>query len=78
MPNTTILPREVSHRAHHRHLDNFRGLYEPKPYFTPDPERNRESIRRVAALGPELVAFGHGPPLRDPAKLAEFAAGLPA
>jgi hydroxyacylglutathione hydrolase len=54
------------------------GLYEPKRFFTPDPERNRESIRRVAALGPELVCFGHGAPLRDPAALAEFAAGLPA
>jgi hydroxyacylglutathione hydrolase len=55
-----------------------RGLYEPKRLFTPDPERNRESIRRVAALGPELACFGHGPPLRDPGALAEFAAGLPA
>ena len=54
------------------------GLYEPKWFFTPDPERNRESIRRVAALGPDLVVFGHGPPLRDPGALAEFAAGLPA
>ena len=55
-----------------------RGLREPKWFFTPDPERNRESIRRIAALGPELVCFGHGPPLRDPRALAEFAAGLPA
>jgi hydroxyacylglutathione hydrolase len=55
-----------------------RGLYEPKWFFTPDPERNRESIRKVAALGPELACFGHGPPLRAPAALAEFAAGLPA
>jgi len=55
-----------------------RGLREPKWFFTPDPERNRESIGRVAALGPELVVFGHGPPLRDPSALAEFAAGLPA
>ena len=59
-------------------ITGIRGLHEPKPYFTPDPERNRESIRRVAALGPELVCFGHGPPLRDSAELAEFAAGLPA
>jgi len=59
-------------------LTGRRGLYEPKRLFTPDPERNRESIRRVAALGPELACFGHGPPLRDPAALAEFAAGLPA
>jgi hydroxyacylglutathione hydrolase len=55
-----------------------RGLREPKWFFTEDPARNRESIRRVAALGPDLVVFGHGPPLRDPAALAEFAAGLPA
>ena len=59
-------------------LTGLRGLYEPKRAFTPDPARNRESIRRVAALGPELACFGHGPPLRDPAALAEFAAGLPA
>ena len=54
------------------------GLREPKWFFTPDPERNRESIRKVAALGPELVCFGHGAPLRDAGTLAEFAAGLPA
>lgn len=55
-----------------------RGLREPKWFFTPDPVRNRESIRKLAALEPALVCFGHGPPLRDPAALAEFAAGLPA
>jgi len=59
-------------------LTGRRGLYEPKLFFTEDPARNRESIRKIAALGPELVAFGHGPPLCDPAALAEFAAGLPA
>jgi glyoxylase-like metal-dependent hydrolase (beta-lactamase superfamily II) len=55
-----------------------RGLYEPKRFFTPDPARNRESIRRVAALEPSLVVFGHGPPLRDSAALRDFAAKLPA
>ncbi len=55
-----------------------RGLHEPKWFFTEDPARNRESIRKVAALGPDLVCFGHGPPHRDAAALAEFAAGLPA
>jgi hydroxyacylglutathione hydrolase len=54
------------------------GLHEPKPYFTPDPARNRQSMRRLAALEPALVCFGHGRPLRDPAKLAAFTAGLPA
>lgn len=48
------------------------GLHEPKRFFTPDPARNRESMRRLAALEPELVAFGHGRPLRDPRKLARF------
>jgi glyoxylase-like metal-dependent hydrolase (beta-lactamase superfamily II) len=55
------------------------GLREPKWFFTADSARNRESIRKVAALAPELVCFGHGAPLRDAATpLAEFAAGLPA
>jgi glyoxylase-like metal-dependent hydrolase (beta-lactamase superfamily II) len=54
------------------------GLREPKWFFTPDPARNRESIRKVAALEPALVCFGHGAPLRDPGSLSEFAARLPA
>ncbi|MDW5598343.1 MBL fold metallo-hydrolase [Conexibacter stalactiti] len=53
------------------------GLREPKLRFTPDPVVNRASIRRLAALEPELVLFGHGAPLRDPAKLSAFAARLP-
>lgn len=53
------------------------GLHEPKPFFTPDPRGNRDSMRRLAALEPELVLFGHGRPLRDPARLRAFAAKLP-
>jgi hydroxyacylglutathione hydrolase len=53
------------------------GLHEPKPYLTPDPIENRRSIRKVVALEPKLVLFGHGPPLRDPQKLADFVARLP-
>jgi glyoxylase-like metal-dependent hydrolase (beta-lactamase superfamily II) len=56
----------------------FPGLHEPKPYYTPDPARNRASARRLAALEPELACFGHGRPLRDPAKLRAFVATLPA
>jgi hydroxyacylglutathione hydrolase len=52
------------------------GLHEPKSFFTPDPARNRDSARRLAALEPSLVCFGHGRPLRDPAKLSAFAATL--
>lgn len=55
----------------------IRGLREPKLIFTPDPVANRRSIHRVAALEPELVCFGHGPPLRDPRRLREFAERLP-
>jgi glyoxylase-like metal-dependent hydrolase (beta-lactamase superfamily II) len=52
------------------------GLREPKKFFTPDPAQNRLSIKRIAALEPAVVAVGHGPPLRDPAKLSAFAASL--
>ena len=38
--------------------------------------RNRESARKLIALEPELVCFGHGAPLRDPAKLKRFVDGL--
>jgi hydroxyacylglutathione hydrolase len=53
------------------------GLREPKWFFTPDPARNRESIRRLAALRPSLTVFGHGAPLRDPHKLERFVENLP-
>jgi glyoxylase-like metal-dependent hydrolase (beta-lactamase superfamily II) len=32
-------------------------------------------MRRLADLRPALVLFGHGPPLRDPERLARAAAG---
>lgn len=54
-----------------------RGLQEPPTVFTPDPVRNRASARRLAALEPELVCFGHGPPLRDPRRLREFIERMP-
>ncbi|MFL5831097.1 MAG: MBL fold metallo-hydrolase [Solirubrobacteraceae bacterium] len=58
-------------------LTGIPGLHEPKSFFTPDPARNRESMRRLAELEPALVCFGHGRPLRDPAKLEAFAQKLP-
>lgn len=48
------------------------GLREPKKMLTPDPERNRASIRRLGQLEPSLVCFGHGAPLRDTAKFTAF------
>ena len=53
------------------------GLHEPPTVFTPDPPRNRESARRLAALEPALTCFGHGAPLRGPGKLTDFCARLP-
>ncbi len=52
------------------------GLHEPPELITPDPARNREAARRLAALEPALACFGHGAPLRDPQKLARFVARL--
>jgi glyoxylase-like metal-dependent hydrolase (beta-lactamase superfamily II) len=51
-------------------------IREPFPAFSPDPGLNRESARKLAALEPELVCFGHGPALRDPAKFAAAVAKL--
>jgi hydroxyacylglutathione hydrolase len=53
------------------------GLHLPPDIFTPDPARNRESARRLAELRPALACFGHGAPLRDPGKLADFVARQP-
>ena len=52
------------------------GLREPPAFLTVDPARNRDSIRRLAALEPTLALFGHGPPLRDPAAWLSFVTGL--
>ena len=52
------------------------GLREPPALVTPDPARNRDSARRLAALEPELVLFGHGPPLRDPGAFKAFVDAL--
>jgi hypothetical protein len=54
------------------------GLHEPKPYLSPDPAENRRSARRLAALEPGLVLFGHGAPLHDTGKFVNFVGSLPA
>jgi hydroxyacylglutathione hydrolase len=53
------------------------GLREPPRRLTTDPARNRASARRLGALRPALVLFGHGPPLRDTERSAGFAGALP-
>jgi glyoxylase-like metal-dependent hydrolase (beta-lactamase superfamily II) len=60
-----------------RHPGTLRaGLVEPIAFATCDRSLNRQSIRKIAGLEPEVVCFGHGAPLRDPARLAAFAAQL--
>jgi glyoxylase-like metal-dependent hydrolase (beta-lactamase superfamily II) len=49
-------------------------LREPQRIFSLDPDQNRRSAVRLAELEPRLACFGHGPPLRDPAKLRRFVA----
>jgi len=60
-------------------LTTIPGLRQPPHLFTPDPAENRRSERRLAALEPATVGFGHGPVLRDGAtqRLREFVQTLP-
>jgi glyoxylase-like metal-dependent hydrolase (beta-lactamase superfamily II) len=51
-------------------------LTEPWKFLSEDPARNRESMRKLAALSPALVLFGHGPPLRDTEKFVRFGRGV--
>ena len=53
-----------------------RGLTLPFDFFTPDPEQNRRSAKRLGELEPKLVLFGHGPPFRDTRKFVEFTRAL--
>jgi hydroxyacylglutathione hydrolase len=52
------------------------GLGEPPPDLTWDAELNRASGERLAELAPELVCFGHGPPVRGRGAFAEAVAQL--
>lgn len=52
---------------------NLPRLRPPPDFLTFEPERNRASMRRLAQLRPALALFGHGPPLRDPDRLARAA-----
>lgn len=58
-------------------LTGIRQLREPPGFFTADPAQNRDSARKLAALEPSLVLFGHGPPWRDTRKFVDFVSSLP-
>ncbi|HWK16263.1 MAG TPA: hypothetical protein VNR66_02310 [Solirubrobacteraceae bacterium] len=53
------------------------GIREPFPMLSTDGRLNRESARRLAALEPALVCFGHGPPLRDTQRFLAAVSRLP-
>ena len=53
-----------------------RGLSEPFDMFTHKPASNRASARKLAALEPDLICFGHGAPLRDGLAFRRFVDGL--
>jgi len=53
------------------------GLRLPKDFLTPDPDENRRSAKKLAALEPKVVLFGHGAPVRDTKKFVDFLNGLP-
>jgi glyoxylase-like metal-dependent hydrolase (beta-lactamase superfamily II) len=62
----------------HRNPVTYRaGLTEPFRFATFDPSTNRESARRLAALEPRVVCFGHGGPLTDIARFLDFVEDLP-
>jgi glyoxylase-like metal-dependent hydrolase (beta-lactamase superfamily II) len=54
------------------------GLKLPPAFLTVDMEANKRSARRLAELNPEIVCFGHGPPLTQDAthQLRNFAQKL--
>ncbi len=52
------------------------GPMEPFRLISWDPATNRDSARKLAALEPEVICFGHGPVLRDPDRFQEVVAKL--
>lgn len=62
--------------SHRNPLSLSSGLREPTRLFTYDPLENRRSIHKIAALGPRLVCFGHGPPLVDGERFVRWAESL--
>lgn len=53
-----------------------KGLHTPPAKFTPSVSDNVASAKRLAALRPARVLFGHGPVWTDPDALEAFAAKL--
>lgn len=47
-------------------IDQEPKLAGPPPYYTPDWDQARDSVRKLAALQPSVVAPGHGRPMQGP------------
>ena len=52
------------------------GPSRPPDFVNEEPQKVNDSIRKLAELEPRTVCFGHGPVLRDPARLQRLAARL--
>lgn len=62
----------------HRNPVTFRkGLSEPFRFATFDRASNLDSARKLAALLPRVVCFGHGAPLTDGDRFCRFVESLP-
>lgn len=46
-------------------LTTITGLRLPPNIFTSDQQRNIKSLKKLAALNPSVICFGHGPVLRN-------------
>jgi glyoxylase-like metal-dependent hydrolase (beta-lactamase superfamily II) len=63
----------------HRNPATLRkGPQEPFPFLTFDRGMSIASARRLAALGPNVICFGHGAPLMDGSEFSRFVERLPA
>jgi hydroxyacylglutathione hydrolase len=61
----------------HRNPATLRmGLAEPTRIFTHNRQSNLASARKLAALEPEVICFGHGAPLKDGEAFCRFVEGL--
>jgi glyoxylase-like metal-dependent hydrolase (beta-lactamase superfamily II) len=53
-------------------LTTIVGLNEPPNLFTTDKKKNIASIKKIAALKPKILCFGHGPVLYNNGELEKF------
>ncbi|MCW3018293.1 MAG: fold metallo-hydrolase [Solirubrobacterales bacterium] len=52
-------------------------ILESPDAFNDDTKQNRESIRKLAELGPSLILPGHGDAVRDMSAFERFVSTLP-